>query len=97
MEQVLAEHACWFEEMVRAREEEEEERRQKVLTLKDKARQLLVNAVIPDVTDPLESCDPNSHLDHNFPMSREEFRATWRIGFFQEWAYDNDNYVLDSE
>ena len=96
MEQVLAEHARWFEEMVRAREEEEEERHQKILALKEVARQLVgITAVISDVTDPLESSDPNSHLDIDFPMSREEFGATWRIEFFQDWAFDN--YVSDSE
>ena len=96
MEQVLAEHARWFEEMVRAREEEEEERRQKILALEEAARQLVgITAVIPDVTDPLESSDPHSHLDIDFPMSREEFRATWRITFYQDLAFDN--YVSDSD
>jgi hypothetical protein len=48
--------------------------------LVDIAHSLCVNAVMPDVDDPLVEAHPLPDTDVDFPVSAVEFWATWRIG-----------------
>jgi hypothetical protein len=79
----------WFEEIERNRAaREREDARLRILSdLQDSARQLGVQAVLPDVNDPLESSDPTPESDLNFPISSAEYWATWRIDHFNDWRF----------
>jgi hypothetical protein len=86
----------WFEE-IRAAREREVVRRRILANLQDFARQLGVQAVFPDATDPLESIDPTPESDLDFPMSLEDWYATWRIDLeqFLGWDLYDYHYVSD--
>ena len=44
----------------------------------------LVNVILPEARDPLETMDPVPDTDIDFPVSSQEFWATWRIGVFHD-------------
>jgi hypothetical protein len=73
----------------RRRMEEREHRRRIVSALEDHARLLRVAAVIPDNNDPLESIDPTPESDLDFPVSQEDWDATYHFEHFQEWVFEN--------
>ena len=73
----------------RAAQEREDAYRRILSDLQDSARQLGVQAVLPDDSDPLESIDPTPESDLDFPISSAEYWATWRIDHFNDWRFDN--------
>ena len=96
----LGDCLSWFEEMAQEQAERErvEERRRlqsnleataRLLTVQDPAH-VLVHAVMPDSNDPLEEMDPRLEDELDFPVSSEEFWATWRIGVVREIPEDDD-------
>jgi hypothetical protein len=75
----------WFEEREREAREQEEECHWIVLVLEEDARVLRVVETLPESDEPLESTDPASKPDLNFPVSLED----WQVAFH--------NFVSKSE
>jgi hypothetical protein len=70
--------------------EDADERLRVIADLLDMARRTQSNAIIPDDDDPLELRDPTPELDLDFPLSQEDWEATWHIEFFQDYLFHNN-------